>query len=90
MISRITILLSLLSAAASAQFSGFLPNPDLLTVSPTFAKAGSTVEVTITGKAMVEIETLRFADERITVEQVRKTPDEFFPDGDLVPNRPQC
>lgn len=83
----VPIFLALLSGFASAQFSGFLPNPDLLTVSPAFANAGSTIEVTITGKAMDEIETLRFADERIRVEPVRKTPDEFFPEGELVPNR---
>ncbi|MAS95493.1 MAG: hypothetical protein CMO55_20020 [Verrucomicrobiales bacterium] len=57
----------------------FLPNPDLLTISPSVAKAGTTVEVSISGKDIEEAETLRFSSAAIKVEPVMLPADEFHP-----------
>ncbi len=60
--------------------SAFMPNPDLLTVSPSVAKAGSTVEVTISGKELDEAKALRFSDDRIKATPVLLPADEFHPE----------
>ena len=59
--------------------SAFMPNPDLLVVSPSVAKAGSTIEVTISGKELDEAKGLRFSDDRIKAEPVMLPADEFHP-----------
>ena len=64
-----------------------LPFTDLQTVTPAFAKAGETIEVTITGTNTDDITGLRFNDARITAEPVRSAPDDFFPEGQVAKNR---
>jgi len=65
----------------------FLPNPDLLTVSPATAKAGTTVEVRISGTNLDEARTLRFTEKRIRVKPVTRPADEFVAEPQPVPNR---
>jgi len=74
LIALITFACSLSSALA------FMPNPDMLTITPSVAKAGTTVEVRIKGDHMEDLETLRFEDPRIVVEPVTRPADEFFPE----------
>lgn len=56
-----------------------LPNSDLEMIAPAFGKAGSTVEVVLSGREMEEITGLRFNDPRIVAKQVMLPADEFFP-----------
>ena len=65
----------------------FMPNPDLLPLTPAVAKAGSTVEVTIKGTNLDDTTTLRFADPRFEVEAVTLPADDFHPDPRPVANR---
>lgn len=65
--------------AAAAPGRAQLPNTDLQMVAPAFAKAGETVEVTLTGDHLEEIRGLRFSDTRITAEPVTTPADEFSP-----------
>lgn len=58
----------------------FLPNPDLLTISPAAGKAGTTVEVTISGKELDDIELLRFSDTRLVGKPVMLPADALFPE----------
>ena len=65
----------------------FLPNPDLLTVSPAVAKAGSTVDVTINGKELDEAKLLQFTNAKIAGKPVMLPADEFHPQPRLVKNK---
>ncbi len=65
----------------------FMPNPDLLTIFPPVASAGSTVEVRIQGTNLDEATTLRFADERFLVEPVTLPADEFHSEARPVEGR---
>lgn len=72
--------LSILVSMSSASFCfGFMPYSDLLTVSPAVAKAGTTVEVTVSGKDLEELKSLRFSDPSIKAVPVTKPADDFFP-----------
>lgn len=73
--------------AFSGTANAFLPNPDLLTVSPAVAKAGSTVEVKINGKELDEAELLRFSHPKITGKPVMLSADEFHPEARAVKDR---
>ena len=70
-------------ATANAQ----LPNSDFQMISPAFAKAGSTVEVTVSGTNLEELTSLRFNDVRIKGEPVMLPKDEIYPDGKQVANK---
>lgn len=80
-------LLSLALIFATGAAHAFLPNPDLLTVSPAVAKAGSTVEVTINGKELDEAELLRFTHPKITGTPVLLPADEIHPEPRPVDGR---
>ncbi|MDA7922182.1 PPC domain-containing protein [Verrucomicrobiales bacterium] len=69
----------LLTLASSCFCFGFLPYSDLLTVSPAVAKAGSTVEVTVSGKDLDELKLLRFSDSSIKAIPLMTPADEFHP-----------
>ncbi|MCP5539722.1 MAG: PPC domain-containing protein [Akkermansiaceae bacterium] len=73
--------------AAAAPGRAQLPNTDLQMVAPAFAKAGETVEVTLTGDHLEEIRGLRFSDTRITAEPATTPADEFFPEPQPAKNR---
>ena len=73
-------LLAFIYLATVSHALAFMPNPDLLVISPAVGKAGSTVEVTISGKELDEAETLRFSDGRIKAEPVMLPVDEFHPE----------
>lgn len=66
--------------AASATVSGFMPNPDLLTVAPAVAKAGTTFELTTTGKELEGARALRFSHLKITAVPVVLPADDFYPE----------
>ncbi len=68
---------------ASAQ----LPTTDLHQISPFSAKAGATVEVSVSGSNLDALTGLHFTDSRITAEPVRKPAEEFLPNPPPVPNR---
>ncbi|MCB1232289.1 MAG: hypothetical protein KDN19_18720 [Verrucomicrobiae bacterium] len=59
---------------------GFLPNPDLLTISPAVAKAGSSVEVSCNGTDLDELRDLHFSHPGIKAEPVMQPADEFHPE----------
>ncbi len=67
--------------------SGQLPNSDLEMISPAFAKAGETIEVTVSGTQLDELTGLRFSDERITGKPVMRPADEIYPEPTPYPNR---
>ncbi len=69
----------LLSLASGSLCFGFMPYSDLLTVSPAVAKAGTTVEVTVSGKDLDELKLLRFSDPSIKAVPVMKPADDFHP-----------
>lgn len=66
---------------------GFMPNPDLLTITPAVARAGSTVEVTIKGKHLDEARSLRFTHPEIKAEPVMLQADDFHPEPRSVNGR---
>jgi hypothetical protein len=57
----------------------FMPNPDLLTVAPALARAGTTFEMTTTGKELEGAKTLRFSHPKITAAPVMLPVDDFYP-----------
>ena len=57
----------------------FMPNPDLLTVAPAVAKAGTTFEMTTTGKELEGAKALRFSHPKITAAPVLLPADDFYP-----------
>ncbi len=65
----------------------FLPETDLLTVSPAIAKAGTTVEVNLTGTNLEEIRGLYFSDQRIKAEAAMYPADDFHPAARPIANR---
>lgn len=67
--------------------SAFMPNPDLLTITPPVARAGSTVEVSVNGDNLDELTTLRFEDSRIKVEPVMNPANELQPKPQPVGDR---
>lgn len=72
--------LAILVSMSSVSFCfGFMPYSDLLTVSPAVAKAGTTVEVTVSGKDLEELKSLRFSDPLIKAVPVTKPADDFHP-----------
>ena len=75
--------LFLVAATASAQ----LPTSDLLTISPPSAKAGSTVEVAVTGTNLDDLTGLRFTDSRIQAMPILKSAEELVPQQLPVGNR---
>ncbi|MEX2578681.1 MAG: PPC domain-containing protein [Verrucomicrobiales bacterium] len=83
----LTILCCLGLLATAETVWGFLPNPDLLVVSPAVAKAGTTVEVSVSGKELDEAKTLRFSDDRIVVEPVMRPADAYHPEPRPVDGR---
>jgi hypothetical protein len=56
-----------------------MPNPDLLTVAPAVAKAGTTLEMTTTGKELEGAKSLRFSHPKITGVPVMLPADDFYP-----------
>lgn len=72
--SLAAILLLGCASLASAQSVG-LPTPRLLTTTPMGGKAGTTVEVAISGEYLEDVEGLTFSDPRITAKPV--TADRF-------------
>lgn len=66
---------------------GFMPNPDLLTISPAVAKAGTSVEVTIKGKHLDEAENLRFTHAEIIAKPVVLPADDLHPEPRPVAGR---
>lgn len=64
-----------------------LPYTDLHTVSPAIARAGESLEVTLSGDHLEDIEGLRFNEPRIVAAPVRSAPDDFFPEGRIERNR---
>ena len=56
-----------------------MPNPDLLTVAPAVAKAGTTFEMTTTGKELEGAKALRFSHPKITAAPVLLPADDFYP-----------
>ena len=74
-------------ALAGAQALAQLPSTDLHTISQAFAKAGETIEITVTGEHLEEVTGLRFNEARITAAPVRSAPDDFFPAGQVSKNR---
>ena len=57
----------------------FMPNADLLTVAPAVAKAGTTFEMTTTGKELDGAKSLRFSHPKITGQPVMLPADDFYP-----------
>ena len=74
-------LLILLASAPLRLCFGFMPYSDLLTVSPAVAAAGTTLEVTVSGKDLDELKTLRFSDPSIKVVPVMKPADALHPEA---------
>ncbi len=66
---------------------GFLPNPDLLTISPAVAKAGTSVEVNCKGTDLDDLRDLHFNHPGITAEPVMSPADEFHPEPRPVEGR---
>lgn len=64
----------LLAASAFGQ----LPSTDLITIYPPFAKAGETVQVSLTGTELEDISALTFSDPRIIGEPVTRPGNEEF------------
>lgn len=64
-----------------------LPYTDLHTITPAIAKAGESLEVTLSGDHLEDIEGLRFNEPRIVAVPVRSAPDDFFPEGRIQKNR---
>ncbi len=56
-----------------------LPNTDLEMITPAYGKAGTSVEVSLSGKNLEEINGLRFNDPRVVAKPVMLPADEFFP-----------
>lgn len=75
--------LFLLAATASAQ----LPTSDLLTISPPSARAGSTLEVTVSGTNLDDLSGLRFTDPRIQTRPILKPAEELVPQQLPIGNR---
>ena len=65
MFPRVSCVLLLLSAYASAQLAG-LPTPRLLTVMPMGGQVGTSVEVSITGNDLEEANELRFSNPKVS------------------------
>ncbi len=80
------ILFSALGITASTS-QAQLPNTDLQMVTPAFAKAGTTVEVSVAGTELEELSSLRFSDERIKVAPVTKPADQVFSSPQAVANK---
>ncbi len=72
-------LLIALFTAPLASVYAFMPNPDLLTVSPAVARVGETVEITIAGKNLDEADLLRFSHPKLVGKPVMLPADEFHP-----------
>jgi hypothetical protein len=81
--TSLAFLALLAPTAALAQ----LPYSDLHLVSPSIARAGETLEVTITGENLEEVRALRFNDTRIVGVPVRSKPDDIYPKGQIQKNR---
>lgn len=72
-----SLILSLVILPGNSQ--AFMPYSDLLTVSPAVARAGETVEVTVTGKDLEALTGLRFSNPKITANPVVTPADDLFP-----------
>ena len=81
--TSLAFLALLAPTAALAQ----LPYSDLHLVSPSIARSGETLEVTITGENLEEVRALRFNDTRITGAPVRSKPDDIYPEGQIQKSR---
>lgn len=84
---RVLFLVGLCVLGTVAVAHAFMPNPDLLVISPSSAKAGETVEVTVSGTDLDDLRTLRFADPGIKVAPVTLPPEDLFPVPRIVPDR---
>jgi hypothetical protein len=80
-------LLALSLFAFSSTAFGFMPNTDLLTVSPALSKAGTSFEMTISGKELEDISALRFSHPGITATPVTLPADDFYPEPRPVSGR---
>jgi len=85
--ARPHVLAAVLVCLAAPAVHAFLPNPDLLTISPAIASAGSEVEVTIAGTHLDDAENLRFSHPGIVAKPVTTPADEYFPAPRPVTNR---
>jgi IS5 family transposase len=79
--------LFLIAVSLAGPAYAFMPNPDMLSVSPAVAKAGETVEVTIAGKELDEVDLLRFTHPNIVGKPVLLPADEFHPEPRPVKNK---
>ncbi len=80
----ITITFFLLSLG---KLYAFLPETDLLTISPAIAKAGSTIEVNLSGTNLEEIRDLYFSDQRIKASPTMYPADDYHPAPRPILNR---
>ena len=86
LISTVLLAFSVSEGLSSLSFAQ-LPNTDLQMISPAFVKAGSSVEMSLSGEHLEEISALRFNDPRIKATAVTQPADEFFPKPRPVANR---
>jgi len=84
---RLNLILLFLCGIAASTSQAQLPTTDMQMISPAFAKAGTSVEVTVTGTELEQLSGLRFSDQRIKVEPVTKPANEVFSQPQAVANK---
>ena len=77
--NRIPLFASAILFFSAPQSRAQLPNSNLEMISPAFARAGTEVEVNLSGKDLEELTGLRFNDARIVARQKMLPVDDFFP-----------
>ncbi len=83
---RISVLI-IIFIASLTRLHAFLPETDLLTIYPAVAKAGTSVDVGLTGRDLEEIRGLYFTDPRIKAEPLTYPADEYHPKPRPIANR---
>lgn len=87
MINMRSLILVVIFLLSLSKLHAFLPETDLLTIYPAVAKAGSSVEVQLTGKNLEEIRGLYFTDPRIKAAPVMLPVDAYHPKTRPAENR---
>jgi hypothetical protein len=83
---RAALVLSLAALATAQQAPATLPHPKLASILPAGAKAGTSVEVRLTGLDLDQTDRLLFSHPGITAQSVQLPPDRVYPQGRRVPN----
>jgi hypothetical protein len=82
------LVLALLAAplARAQQAPATVPHPKLSAVVPAGAKAGTSVDVRLTGTDLDQVDRLLFSHPGITAEPLQAAPDRVYPQGRRIPN----